>query len=140
VIWSPPRPGYCRPPALGVGRVRYQRTQTRNTKSSQAQELVALPNVRLLSALDGYAVESPTQAFEGVELAFVNTDGFAVGEQAETYWGMRMFELATRGGVKHFVYSSLDAVYKNSGYDSKYYVGHYEGKSQVAGALALPRS
>jgi hypothetical protein len=79
VIWSPPRPGYCRPPALGVGRVRYQRTQTRNTKSSQAQELVALPNVRLLSAPDGYTVESPTQAFEGVELAFVNTDGFAVG-------------------------------------------------------------
>lgn len=42
--------------------------------------------MRLSSAPDGYAVESLTQAFEGVELAFVDTDGFAVSEQAETYW------------------------------------------------------
>lgn len=86
------------------------RIQTRHTKSSQAHEPAALPNVRLLAAPDSYTVESLTQAFESVELAFVNTDGFAVGEQAETYWSVRMFELATRAGVKHFVYSSLDAV------------------------------
>jgi hypothetical protein len=112
--------------------------QTCHTKSSQAQKLTALPNVRLLAAPDGYTVESLTQAFEGVELAFINTDGFVVGEQqAETYWNIRTFALATRAGVKHFVYNSLDAVYKKSGYDPKYYVGHYEGKSRVAGALTL---
>ena len=64
------------------------RIQTRNTKSSQAQELAVLPNVRLLAAPDGYTVESLIQAFEGIELAFVNTDGFAVGEQVETYWSI----------------------------------------------------
>ena len=67
-------------------------------------------------------------------------DGFAVGEQAETYWSIRIFELAIRAGVKHFIYRSLDAVYKKSGYNPKYYVGHYEGKSRVVGALALPLS
>jgi hypothetical protein len=124
-------------PALGIRQVRYQDPDSPH-QVLQAQELAALPNVRLLAAPDSYTVESLTQAFESVELAFVNTDDFAVGEQAETYWSIRMFELATRAGVKHFVYSSLDAVYKKSGYDPKYYVGHYEGKSRVAGALALP--
>ncbi|TVY20620.1 hypothetical protein LARI1_G001288 [Lachnellula arida] len=43
----------------------------------------------------------------GLELCFVNTNGFAVGEKNEGYWGIRMYELARLGGVENFVYSGL---------------------------------
>jgi hypothetical protein len=67
-----------RPPPLGIRQVRYQKSRLAASSLLQAQELAALPNVRLLAAPDGYAVESLTQAFEGAELAFVNTDDFVV--------------------------------------------------------------
>ncbi|TVY86177.1 hypothetical protein LAWI1_G007195 [Lachnellula willkommii] len=40
----------------------------------------------------------------GLELCFVNTNGFAVGEKNGGYWGVRMYELARLGGVRHFVW------------------------------------
>ena len=46
--------------------------------------------------------------FEGVYGAYVNLDGFAIGEKREVYWGMRIFELAMATGVKHCKYSSHD--------------------------------
>jgi len=39
--------------------------------------------------------------FAGVDGAFVNLDGFAMGERRETYWGIRIFELAQELGIKH---------------------------------------
>lgn len=43
----------------------------------------------------------------------MNTDGFSVGEKDETYLGLRIFELAKQTGtVKHYVWSSLDYMYK----------------------------
>ena len=54
-----------------------------------------------------------TKALEGVYGAFVNTDGFTIGEVKEVYAGMRIFELAKQvGTVRHFVWSALDYSYK----------------------------
>jgi len=39
--------------------------------------------------------------FQGVDAAYVNLDGFAMGERRETYWGIRIFELCQEMGVKH---------------------------------------
>lgn len=52
---------------------------------------------------------SVLDALKGVYGTWVNTDGSTVGEQKETYAGMRIFELAKQlGTVRHFVWSNLD--------------------------------
>jgi hypothetical protein len=52
-------------------------------------------------------------ALEGAYGVWVNTDGFTVGEAAEIYAGMRIFEIAKQvGTVRHFVYSNLDYSFK----------------------------
>lgn len=52
---------------------------------------------------------SVAKAFEGVYGAFVNTDGFTVGEQKEIYAGMKIFEIAKmEKSVRHYVWSNLD--------------------------------
>jgi hypothetical protein len=51
----------------------------------------------------------------GVYGAWVNTDGFTVGEQKEIYAGIRIFETAkSLGTVRHYVWSSLDYMFKVS--------------------------
>ena len=108
---------------------------TRDTNSGQAQEIAKLPHVTLVSG--GYDDHALQQALEGVDYVWVNTNGFALGEQAETYWGMRIFQMSVRAGVKHLIYSGLDSVYRESGYDPKFRVGHYEGKARVEGEPSL---
>lgn len=45
--------------------------------------------------------------------AWVNTDGFTVGEQKELYAGMRIFELAKQtSSLRHYVWSNLDYALK----------------------------
>jgi hypothetical protein len=39
---------------------------------------------------------------------FVNTDFFTVGDEGETYGGIRLFELAKFAGVRHFIWNGLD--------------------------------
>lgn len=52
-------------------------------------------------------------ALQGVYGVWVNTDGFTVGEQKETWAGIHIFEIAKEiGTVKHYVYSGLDYVLK----------------------------
>lgn len=106
---------------------------TRDTASSQAQELASLPHVSLVSG--GFDEQSLQEALAGVEYVWVNTNGFALGEQAETYWSIRIFELSVRAGVKHLVYSGLDSAYKLGNYDPKFRVGHYEGKARAEGKI-----
>lgn len=54
-------------------------------------------------------------ALKGVWGAWVNTDGFTVGEMKEIYAGMRIFELAKQlGTVRHYVWSNLDYSFKAS--------------------------
>ena len=48
--------------------------------------------------------------------AWINTDGFTVGEDREVYAGMRIFEAAKQlGTMQHYVYSGLDYVFKVCG-------------------------
>lgn len=108
---------------------------TRSATSSAAQTLSALPNTEVVisNAVSGYDVNSFAAAASKADFVLVNTDGFTLGEQAETFWGIRLFELALKAGVKHLIYSGLDYAYKASGYDLDHYVGHYEGKTRVQG-------
>ena len=104
---------------------------TRDPTSSQARELARVPHVTIISG--GYDETALADALKGVDYVWVNTNGFAMGEQAETYWSIRIFELSVAAGVKHFVYSGLESSYKVSGYDPKFRVGHFEGKARVSG-------
>jgi hypothetical protein len=108
---------------------------TRNTKSKQAVKLQALPNVELVAnnAESGYDTAAFLAAASNSDFVFVNTGGFALGEQAEIYWGIRLFELASKANVKHLVYSGLEYNGKESNFDLNLYVGHYEGKARVQG-------
>jgi hypothetical protein len=83
------------------------------------------------NALNGYDVESFLSAASRSEFVFINTERFTLGEQAEIYWGIRLFELARKAGVEHFIYSGLDHNGKETAFDPKSYAGHYEGKARV---------
>ena len=103
---------------------------TRNVDHPHAKALSALENVTVLpSSPAGHDEVSFLAAAKDVDYCFINTDGFAIGEIVELYWGIRFFELARLAGIKHFVYSSLDYV---NDLDLKYHTGHYSGKSRVA--------
>jgi len=52
---------------------------------------------------------SVAAALDGAYGAWVNIDGFTVGEQREIYAGMRIFELAKQTkSLRHYIWSSLD--------------------------------
>lgn len=56
--------------------------------------------------VQGNAMKEDTirSLFQGANAAFVNLDGFAMGERRETFWGARIFEIAQECGVKHCEY------------------------------------
>jgi hypothetical protein len=49
----------------------------------------------------------------------------------EIYWAIRSYETALEEGIKFFVYGNLDYALKESGYDSKFRTGHYDGKGRI---------
>ena len=50
---------------------------------------------------------------KGAYGAWINTDGFTIGEQKEIYAGLRIFEVAKQAGtVRHYIWSSLDYAFK----------------------------
>ena len=52
---------------------------------------------------------SVARALKGVYGAFVNTDGFTVGEEKEIFAGLRIYELAKQvPTIRHYVWSNLD--------------------------------
>ncbi|XHF97084.1 hypothetical protein AWENTII_000687 [Aspergillus wentii] len=67
---------------------------------------------------------------------FVNTNGFAIGEKSEIYWGLRMYELAREFGVEHFIYASLEYGSKLGQFNRKYRCGHLDAKGKVAEFIA----
>lgn len=85
------------------------RVLTRDPASSRAQALVAHPNVELLK---GTATNDDdlNKAFEGVYGAFVNIDGFQIGEKAELFWGIRSYEISRLHGVKHCGFHTSEAL------------------------------
>ncbi|CAF1035490.1 unnamed protein product [Adineta steineri] len=76
---------------------------------------------------------SVLKALENCYGVFVNTDTFTIGEEAEIFAGMRIFELAKQiGTIKHYIYSSLDYLKKIVNYNPVYRCAHYDGKGPVA--------
>lgn len=71
------------------------------------------------------------QAFKNTNCVFVNTNGFAIGEKSEIYWGIRLYELAREFKIEHFVYAGLEYGTKLGNFDSKYRCGHLDGKGKV---------
>ncbi|KAJ5122750.1 hypothetical protein N7526_009687 [Penicillium atrosanguineum] len=80
------------------------RVLTRSASSKDAKDLASLPGV---SIFEGEAYDEATlrQAFKDIDLVFANTNGFAIGEKSEIYWGIRLYELAREHKVAHFVYA-----------------------------------
>lgn len=78
--------------------------------------------------------------------AWVNTDGFTVGEVKELFAGVRIFELAKQNGsLRHYVWSNLDYALKvrrvayagsvrvlillqDGNYNPIYHCDHYDGE------------
>jgi uncharacterized protein YbjT (DUF2867 family) len=115
------------------------RVITRNASSKDAIELATIPGV---TVFEGNSYDEPTlrKAFEGVDYVFANTNGFAIGEMAEIYWGIRIYELCREFGVKHFVYASLEYASKLGNFDPKYRCGHVDGKGKVADYISAQPS
>jgi hypothetical protein len=79
------------------------RALTRDASHPRARGLVDLGPKGHVELMEGSAMNEDTvrRLFDGVDGAFVNLDGFAMGEKREVFWGIRIFELALTHGVKH---------------------------------------
>lgn len=62
------------------------RALTRNPRSPDAGLIASLPNVSLFVG-DSFNEGDLRRAFEEVQLAYVNTNGYVCGEKGELYWG-----------------------------------------------------
>lgn len=106
------------------------RALTRDAKSKRAQELSA-KGVECVEGLTRHLDEfyywlmtslgtfmdfdSVERAMKGAYGAWINTDGFTVGEQKEVFAGMRIFETAKQvGTLRHYIWSSIDYAFKVS--------------------------
>ncbi|KAI0688758.1 NAD(P)-binding protein [Cytidiella melzeri] len=107
------------------------RALTRDPSGYRAQELATKGCELVKGAFDNYDVVRA--ALQGCYGAWVNTDGFTVGEQKELHAGVRIFEIAKQTkSLRHYIWSNLDYGLKKGNYDEKYHCGHYDGKGRVA--------
>jgi uncharacterized protein YbjT (DUF2867 family) len=107
------------------------RVLTRSASSKESKELATIPGVTIFEG-NSYDESTLRQAFKGIDYVFANTNGFAIGEKAEIYWSIRLYELSREFGVKHFVYASLEYTSKLGNFDPKYRTGHLDAKGKVA--------
>src|ERR1051326_8855551 len=83
------------------------RILTRDPSSRRARDLVALGNVTpVQGSFDNE--QDLHDGLRGCTGAFVNIDGFNVGEKGELYWGIRSYEIAIEEGIQFFVWGNLD--------------------------------
>jgi hypothetical protein len=106
------------------------RVLTRSAASTRAKELAALPNVTLMEGSQDQQKDLH-RAFNGVYGAWVNMDGFTLGEKSELFYGIRAYEIARHHGVKHFLWANTDYAVKKAGWDEKYHWGHNDAKGRV---------
>ncbi|PQE29308.1 hypothetical protein CJF30_00004343 [Rutstroemia sp. NJR-2017a BBW] len=106
------------------------RVLTRNSNSARAQELASLPHVSLIQGTQD-SQKDLHAGFRGVYGAWVNTDGFTLGEKNEMFYGMRAYEIARGEGVKHYVYAATDYAVRDAGWDEQYHWGHNDAKGRV---------
>ncbi|KAI9040681.1 NmrA/HSCARG family protein [Aspergillus affinis] len=107
------------------------RVLTRDAKSARAQEIVKLPNVSVVEGRQD-SQEDLHRAFKGVYGAWVNTDGFTLGEKNELFYGCRAYEIARYQGVQHYIYACTDFALKHANWDEDYHWGHNDSKGRVA--------
>jgi hypothetical protein len=108
------------------------RVLTRDINSARAKSLAASPNVTLIQ---GHTenLQDLHRAFRGVYGAFVNTDGFTLGEKNELFYGIRAYEIARYEKVKHYVWANSDYALRKAGWDEKYHWGHNDAKGRIGG-------
>ncbi|KZT04509.1 NAD(P)-binding protein [Laetiporus sulphureus 93-53] len=109
------------------------RALTRNPDSRRAKSLQARGIECVKGRFDDF--DAVAAALKGVYGAWINTDGFTVGEEKEVWCGIRIYELAKQAGVRHYVWSSLDYASKLGNYNPLYKCEHYDGKGRVADFL-----
>ncbi|KIY52518.1 nmrA-family protein [Fistulina hepatica ATCC 64428] len=107
------------------------RALTRDPSNQRAKDLAAKGVELFQGRFDDFP--RVKKALDGCWGAWVNTDGFTVGERAELYCGFRIFELAKQTpSLRHYVWSSLDYASKKGNFDPTYKCEHYDGKARIA--------
>jgi NmrA-like family len=106
------------------------RVLTRNLKSSRAKQLAALPNVALLQGAQDNQ-QDLHNVFRGTYGAWVNTDGFTLGEKDELFYGFRAYEIARSERVQHYVWANIEYAMDAANFDETYHCGHMESKGRV---------
>lgn len=107
------------------------RVLTRNPNSERAKELARLPNVELLKG-EQTSQQDLHRGFKGAWGAWINTDGFTIGEKSELFYGFRAYEIARHEGVQHYVYAATDYAVKDANWNEEYHWGHNDAKGRVA--------
>lgn len=90
------------------------RVLTRDVDNARAKELATLPNVTLIQGKQD-SQQDLHRAFKGVYGAWVNTDGFTLGQKSELLYGIRAYEIARHEGAQHYVWAGTDYALKKSG-------------------------
>ncbi|KAL2842110.1 hypothetical protein BJX68DRAFT_278457 [Aspergillus pseudodeflectus] len=106
------------------------RVLTRNPDSARARKLAGLPNVTLLQGAQDNQRDLHS-LFRGVHGAWVNTDGFTLGEKDELFYGFRAYEIARSERVQHYVWANIEYALGVANFDEKYHCGHMDSKGRV---------
>ncbi|KAF8310116.1 NAD-P-binding protein [Clavulina sp. PMI_390] len=110
------------------------RLLTRNPTHHRAKDLEALgAELYQGTFLDREAV---SKLLDGAYGAFVNTDTYTVGAQAETTAAFVIWELANWYKVRHFVWSNLEYSLRTGGYNPIYNSENHLGKGRFGAFLA----
>lgn len=114
------------------------RVLTRDISSARSQSLAALPNVTLIQGWQDNQKDLH-DAFKGVYGAWVNTDGFTLGQKNELFYGIRAYEIARDEKVQHYIWASTDYALKKSGceYTSRFYLSEFSVCLKFLGSGSL---
>lgn len=112
------------------------RVLTRDPSSARAKQLASLPNVTLIQGTQDSQADLH-RAFKGVYGAWVNLDGFVLGEMKELFFAFRAYEIARHEGVKHYVWANCDYALRIAGWREEFHWGHNDAKGRVGGEFAL---
>ncbi|RYN61319.1 hypothetical protein AA0117_g13003 [Alternaria alternata] len=107
------------------------RVFTRNPDSVRCQTIANLPNTTLIQGSQDNQNDL-ARAFKGVYGAWVNLDGFTIGEKAETFYGIRAYEIARGEGVQHYVWAGTDYAVKIANWRRDYHWGHNDAKGRIS--------
>ncbi|KAH9830319.1 NAD-P-binding protein [Rhodofomes roseus] len=105
------------------------RVLTRDPTSHRALVLASKGVELVKGSFDNF--DSVAAALKGCYGAFVNTDGFTVGQAKEVWCGIQIYELARCAKVKHYVWSNLEYFSKITNFDPKYKCAHSDAKGIV---------